>query len=177
MPGMHKMAKLMQCYPDVGGMDWWEGSYFHPQSPNNGTQWWVGYHTSKDLTTWAWPDPDNDWWLIGHELWQYGPQPKKHDWLKEAYYVVPNPSATGWGRDLTPKGYWYVRFNKRGDQVESAYFPNPQLAAGDVFLKGKGKGSGKGKAKGPWFVGGTAGGPVGKGEPKVIYCFISLEPV
>ena len=152
MPGMHKEVMIMQTYDDVGGIDWWEGSWFYPDrhNPNSGKQWWVGYHSPNPLTGWSWPD--GTWRLIGHELWHYGRRPKA-TWLMQAFYVTPNPSTAVQGTDLTPNGYWFGTWNQAGQLKHQQSFPFPNaLHEGSVFLKGGQKGKGKGK------------GPKGKGK-------------
>jgi len=69
MPGPHLDMKLMQCWPDVGGVDCWIGDYW---DPNRSTQWWTGWHLPgpsgiEGLRSWSWPNPG--WVLIGYELW------------------------------------------------------------------------------------------------------------
>ena len=74
MPVAHLTLNLMQCYPDVGGVDCWLGGYWEP----SGMQWWTGWHLPGPLDTirpnpgvleWSWPNPH--WVLIGFERWEY----------------------------------------------------------------------------------------------------------
>ena len=163
---MHLEVRLMQCHNDVGGCDWWQGSWFEQgASPKVGHQWWIGWHSSNPLTGWQWPD--DSWNLIGHELWHYGKRPNAN-YLMEALYVTPNPSLSPHGTDLTPTGYWHGAWDKYGRLIFSRRYPNQFLTEGPLLLKGASpaKGTGKGKSKGKGIAPGKGKGKGGEGEPK-----------
>ena len=84
MPRPLLELNIMKTWANVGGCDAWMGNYWRPNQ-----QWWVGWHSPRNLPNWAWPS--DDWVLIGYERWY---QPRRGDpKLLEAFYASPNPSA------------------------------------------------------------------------------------
>ena len=166
----------MQCWPDVGGSDVWISSWWTPT-----VQWRTGWHSLKPFNHWHLSE-EKDWVLIGYELWPYtGP-----GYMKEAYYMVPNPSTTRPAKP--PEGFYHIHYNARGEAIPGATYTAGALSCRlkDAFIKGDGKGygkafppKGKGKGdqgKGKWGKGknsrvqrnpkGGKGHPKGKGKGK-----------
>ena len=149
MPGPHVDLKLMQCFPDVGGVDAWYGGFWQDRC-----QWFTGYHQPgakglAGLIEWSCPAPN--WDLIGYELWE---SRRKGDTLIEAYYNDPNPSTTAAGKYRQSTGHWHMRFWPNGDERDRQWFPNAleedlgYLKGGITGTKGGGITKGKGMAKG-----------------------------
>ena len=157
MPGPHLTLSIFQCFPDVGGCDAWLSNWWGAAH-----QWWVGWHSPKPLTRWAWPSPIYGWTLIGHERWR---DLNGISLKAEALYAHPNPSVAPWGHDLTPCGHWHVRYDAQGNETARSW-SDEILSEGELYLKGKGKGQNKGNgyAKGKGYQGkGSGKGGKGKG--------------
>ena len=109
MPGPHIDACIMQCFDDVGGVDLWLSSWH-----KEGMQWWVGWHTIRPFEEFH-IGRNDDWTLIGYELWQDGGR-----YMSETYLAEPSPSP---GRPRppplqvhaagpsTPPGHWHIAFS------------------------------------------------------------------
>ena len=140
MPGPHLTVTLWQCFPDVGGCDAWQSNWWEVPNQSCSYQWWVGWHSPKALTRWAWPG--SRWTLIGHERWEdyYG-----ISWKSEAYYAYPNPSTAPRGHDLTPSGHWFVEYDWNGEETDRRW-SYAILTEGPLYLKG-GRSKGKGKGQ------------------------------
>ena len=167
MPGPHLTFRVMQCWPDIGGVDCWIG-----QSWSASDQWWVGYHLPgpEDLTTWSWEGPhDRRWLLIGWERWQYCSK-KPRERLVEAQDVYPNPSIDGVSHHQ-PNGHYHVLYHSNGNLLSVDWKDDILGDGGNLYLKGgskgdpKGGGKGKGQAKGnDKGKGKGKGGAKGKGK-------------
>ena len=88
MPGPHIDACIMQCFPDVGGVDFWLSSWHH-----EGKQWWVGWHTRKPFQEFHIGEAE-DWTLIGYELW--------HSPMDHEQWCGPGYMLEAYCADLTP---------------------------------------------------------------------------
>ena len=147
MPGPHLELKLMKTFEDVGGCDIWMGSFWAPRQ-----QWWVGWHTPKDIDHWTWPS--DEWLLIGWERW-YQPINGKSK-LLEAYYNTPNPSTT-LPPCSAPDGHWHMTWSHRGNLTWSAWHEGPLLDDSPHYLKG-GRTGPKGEFRAEWRTKGKAKG-------------------
>ena len=166
MPGAHLDFKIMRCYPDVGGVDCWLGSYWENQYP--WSQWWTGWHLPGPRNapvplTWSWPNPN--WVFIGFERWEYF-RHFPHSRLMEAMYQDPNPSTVHIAP--IPEGHYYITYLQGGELGHSVWYPIPleEPDPEELYLKGT-KGKGKGKGQGPGDQGKGKGLLMGaKGEGK-----------
>ena len=138
MPGFHLELKIMKT-----------------GDPNQ--QWWVGWHSPRNLPNWAWPS--DDWVLIGYERWY---QPRRGDpKLLEAFYASPNPSARV-PPCPPPDGHWHMCWSHSG-ALKYSYWTEEVLVEDDVLYL---KGDGKTGPKGNFCTKGRDTGKTGKGKSK-----------
>ena len=176
MPGPHLQLHLMQCFPDVGGIDGWLTGNWDETS-----QWYTGWHLpgpaySTAGIQWSWPDPN--WILIGHERWEYF-RNYPHSRLMEGLYQDPHPSTVRADlveedpNVLIPQGHWHVTYHRNGRQQSCTWHPDALEEPQHLYLKGQvqGKGTGKGqegkgkcKGKGKVQDKGKGKGKNGKGK-------------
>ena len=136
----------MKTWADVGGCDAWMGSYWRPNQ-----QWWVGWHSPRNLPNWAWPS--DDWVLIGYERWC---QPRRggggpSSWRPSMRVLTHRPMCPP---RPPPNGHWHMCWSHSG-VLKYAYWTQEVLVKDDELdLKGSNKSGPKGNffTKGQWAV-------------------------
>ena len=122
-------------------------------------QWWEGWHSAQPFQTW-YASSEEDWSLIGYELWEHGPDSADDGDdgdILEGYYTEPNPSGPlDWPEELlalkgmAQTGHWHVtRAGIMEDGPKMTFSPETlRWYEQCAVIKGKSEGKGWGKAFG-----------------------------